>query len=221
MSQSLEIPRTPAQRDRRRAILRAAEKLFADGRFDEVHMEDVARAAGVGKGTLYRYFADKESLYAGVVAAGFDALQARLRSQAGDGDPEARLERTVHAVTEFLGRNRSLIRLLGRDEGEASKRREICQQWRQQRLGLVGAISEVLADGDGSGAFAVPHPRMAAQMLLGMVRSCLRGNDEALSCAQIVDEVVRVFLHGIAAPHNGSRLANVQGETVASRGPCE
>ncbi|NBT62453.1 MAG: TetR/AcrR family transcriptional regulator, partial [Planctomycetia bacterium] len=45
-------------------ILAAAEVMFASKRFHEVLMEDIAIGAGVGKGTIYRYFKNKEELYA-------------------------------------------------------------------------------------------------------------------------------------------------------------
>ena len=52
--------KTPAQAEK---ILGAAARLFATQRFHEARMEDIAAAAAVGKGTLYRYFGDKDQLY--------------------------------------------------------------------------------------------------------------------------------------------------------------
>ena len=86
---------TPAQEERRRAILAAAERLFAEGRFDEVLMDDVAAEAGVAKGTIYQYFADKESLYLTVLTEGFGELQRQLRDEVSSPDPEDRLEHPV------------------------------------------------------------------------------------------------------------------------------
>lgn len=191
---------TPAQHKRRQAILRAAEHLFAEGRFDEVLMEDVAREAGVGKGTLYRYFADKDSLYFAVVFEGFAALQRRLRAEADDGAPAVRLEHTVRAVVLFLSRNRFVFRLMGRDDGEGGRRREHWQQWKRQRSELVDAVAQVLRLGARQGVFEVPHLHTDAQILLGMVRSCLRFNEQGLTPDQIVAEVVRIFLRGVARP---------------------
>ena len=46
--------------ERRKQILEEAARLFSARRFDEVLMDDIAQGAGVAKGTLYTYFADKE-----------------------------------------------------------------------------------------------------------------------------------------------------------------
>jgi AcrR family transcriptional regulator len=43
-------------------VLEAAERLFRERGADDVSMDDVARAAGVGKGTLYRRFGDRSGL---------------------------------------------------------------------------------------------------------------------------------------------------------------
>ena len=49
--------------DKREAILRAAAGLFAHRGFSGTVMADIAVAAGVGKGTVYQYFANKEDLF--------------------------------------------------------------------------------------------------------------------------------------------------------------
>ncbi|MDA0334932.1 MAG: TetR/AcrR family transcriptional regulator [bacterium] len=132
---------TPAQRVRRQAILRAAEQLFAEGRFDAVLMEDVARQAGVGKGTLYRYFQDKESLYFAVIFAGFGALQEQMSREGAEVDSVGRLEKTVRALVHFFGRNRFMFRQMGRDAGASSNRREFCRQWQHHRSALLETIA--------------------------------------------------------------------------------
>src|SRR5690606_41898467 len=50
----------PRVRDKRSAILRAALELFAEGGVNGIPMPLVAEQAGVGTGTIYRYFASKE-----------------------------------------------------------------------------------------------------------------------------------------------------------------
>jgi len=52
---------------KRRQILDGAHKLFLDLGFDAASMGEIARAAGVSKGTLYVYFADKNRLFEAIV----------------------------------------------------------------------------------------------------------------------------------------------------------
>ena len=53
--------------ERRRSILDAALAEFAAHGFAGTRLDDVARRAGVAKGTLYLYFSDKEALFRGLV----------------------------------------------------------------------------------------------------------------------------------------------------------
>jgi AcrR family transcriptional regulator len=191
---------TPAQSRRREQILHAAGRQFARLRYDEVLMEDVAREAQVGKGTIYRYFADKEELYTAVVGEGFDRLLQQLRCADGERDPVVRLERVVAAIVGFLHRDRSALRLTGRDE-DGSPRRS-CQERRRRRAQLAEAVSGVLQQGAEAGLFDVRHPRADAHILLGIVRACLRFDGESLTPSQVTDETLRVFLRGVARdPH--------------------
>ncbi len=85
----LELLRTPPPKERadaarnRAAILDAAGRLFADHGVDAVSMDQVATAAGVGKGTLFRRFGDK----AGLAAALLDARERVLQEAVLHGPP--------------------------------------------------------------------------------------------------------------------------------------
>lgn len=66
----------PLRADARRnalAVIEAARTLFAENGVD-VPMEEVGRAAGVGKGTLYRHFPTRDHLFAAVSRARFERL---------------------------------------------------------------------------------------------------------------------------------------------------
>ena len=80
MSETVDIPRplrADARRNRERSI-RSARKVFArDG--VEAQMDDVARDAGVGVGTLYRHFPTKEALLVELVREKLTAFTAILR----------------------------------------------------------------------------------------------------------------------------------------------
>ena len=71
---SVRLMRADAQRYHD-AILTAAKALFAQAGTD-APLEDVARAAGVGKGTLYRRFPTREHLFAAILQERVDELDA-------------------------------------------------------------------------------------------------------------------------------------------------
>ena len=57
------MPARKSENGKRTQILRAATDVFSAREFHTVPVEDVATAAGVGKGTLYLYFPTKEQLF--------------------------------------------------------------------------------------------------------------------------------------------------------------
>ncbi|MEU7579053.1 TetR family transcriptional regulator [Streptomyces sp. NPDC041068] len=98
-------PLTERQEARRRRILHASAQLASRGGFDAVQMREVAEAAGVALGTLYRYFPSKVHL---LVATMQDQLQhmhttIRKRPPAGE-TPAERVAETLMRAFRALQR---------------------------------------------------------------------------------------------------------------------
>jgi len=189
--------------ERREQILASAARLFASRRYDEVLMDDIAREAGVAKGTLYGHFADKEELYFAVVFEGITRLNDQLEAQAAHqlATPEAKLREAVAAIVTFLHRNRFFFHLMAVEDGKSqSGRGQYRQRWHQERRRQMEVLEAVLRAGQESGVFRIEHLRTEAQILRGMVRSALHCHEEHLSVDQIVDTVMRIFLHGVRVP---------------------
>ena len=193
--------------DRKERILRSAGRLFSERRFDEVLIEDVAREAGVGKGTVYRYFSDKEELYFAFVFSGFAELKQQLSRDATQGlDPLEQLHAAIRSIVGFLSHNRFFFRLMTReDSSPGSRKKEYRERWKRERDNLVGVLAAVLEHGAKEEVLDVRHLRTEAQILLGMVRSTLRFNEENLSTDEIVEEITRVFLRGVQWPRSVER----------------
>lgn len=77
---------TPAGRKakRRQEILAAALAIFADDGFAAARLDDIARHAGVAKGTLYLYFNSKEALFEELLREAIKPMQGRLARIAAD-----------------------------------------------------------------------------------------------------------------------------------------
>jgi AcrR family transcriptional regulator len=98
--------RADARRNRER-ILAAAREVFAkEGR--EVQMPDVARAAGVGVGTLYRHFPAKEDLVRALVCDKVQATIDTAREALTRDDPREAIEWLVHQHAAKMAESRGL-----------------------------------------------------------------------------------------------------------------
>jgi AcrR family transcriptional regulator len=117
----LKLLRTPPRKERadaarnRAAVLRAAARLFAEHGVAEVSMDQVAAAAGVGKGTLFRRFGDKSGLAAALLDARERDLQEAILQgppPLGPGAPARdRLAAFADAYLSYLLEHLDLVRM--------------------------------------------------------------------------------------------------------------
>jgi AcrR family transcriptional regulator len=90
---------------KRRQIVEGARQIFLARGFDAASMNDIARAAGVSKGTLYVYFADKEHLFAAIVEQECSAhAEGVFDLDSADRDVEGALIRMGNAYVTYLCR---------------------------------------------------------------------------------------------------------------------
>ncbi len=80
---------------RRQRIVRAGLRALASSDYDQVKISEVARDAGVALGTVYRYFASKEHLFAAVFAEWQGAMKKKLEKDPLQGDTDAERLRDV------------------------------------------------------------------------------------------------------------------------------
>jgi AcrR family transcriptional regulator len=103
--------RADAQRNRQR-LLAAAEEVFVE-RGADASMEDVAKRAGVGIGTLYRRFPTRDALLAAAYSERFLSLAADSRERSTTLDPLAALRAYLHELVAQTTVYRGLATSLG------------------------------------------------------------------------------------------------------------
>lgn len=99
-------PRAPSQSKRERAVLERREAIVAAGLaefiakgFANTRLEDVAKRAGVGKGTIYLHFTDKEALFQELVRTALAPVAARLGGFAlNDGSVRSMMDHFVQML---------------------------------------------------------------------------------------------------------------------------
>ncbi|CAL9656318.1 MULTISPECIES: TetR/AcrR family transcriptional regulator [Streptomyces] len=99
--------RSDARRNRAR-LVEAATALFDEVGTDAASMNDIARRAGVGPGTLWRHFPDKDALTAEVVGRSLDGLAALAAELPGSPDDPDFLRQWVSALVRHITRYRGL-----------------------------------------------------------------------------------------------------------------
>lgn len=177
-------PRKDAARNRE-AVLAAADALFArSGSPEDVTMVDIAAAAGVGKGTLFRAFGDRAGLLRALFEARLEPLREAVESgppPLGPGaSPERRVPALLDAVLCFKLDNRRLALALEESGSSSPYQAEHYERWHgllrsvlEQIPGLVDAdftahvlLAAVRADlvEHLAGREGVPRETMRAQL---------------------------------------------------------
>ena len=176
MAQSARRGRLPtAEREARRdEILDAAEAELVDNGYDGTTMLAVARRAGASKETLYRWFGDREGLWAAVVArnaAESAAAVEHLVAPTVDGgrgdldDHRTVLTTFATALLSLLTGPRSVA--LNRAAMTSPELAEVLLAGGRHTVGPL--VEELLAALDERGDIAVPDPATAFQVLYGLV----------------------------------------------------
>jgi AcrR family transcriptional regulator len=161
--------------DKKQRIIQAAEQLFRSHRFHEITLDEIAREADVGKGTIYLYFSDKEDLIFQAAVAGFDEMCGLLRQNVGEGVSfRDGLLRMCETISAFFKKRRPLFRII-LSEGERAMESTgtgLRQRWQQRRKTMTEAVAAVIARGVASGEIRrdIP-PEILAEYLLGMLRT--------------------------------------------------
>ncbi len=160
--------RTRSDAVRNRAvILAAAERLFAetaDG--PGLSTDEIAAAAGVGKGTVFRAFGDRAGLLRAVYEARFATLRpALLGDEAGGAAPRERVRALLEGITRAKIDNRQLM--LALEDAGGQRKTETLFETPQYRW-AHSALKELLEQ--------CPHgvdPALTAHVLLSAVRADL------------------------------------------------
>ena len=93
-------------------ILKAAERVFAAKGFHAASIEEIARNAEYGTGTVYLYFKDKQSLYIELFEQKIREFSASIKKRVqGVNDPLEGLRRLIHARLEYFEHNRAFFQV--------------------------------------------------------------------------------------------------------------
>jgi AcrR family transcriptional regulator len=181
---------------KRTEILKAASDVFARKAFHEVRTDEIAEEAGVGKGTLYRYFPTKDDLFYASVLAGFDELDRVLESLRTRDDPPAEtVAQLAREVLRIFWSRPSFYMILHSDPRRFRLRE---REMRRRRDGLVRFVRETVARGAARGDFRAVDPRIAAEMFLGMVRGAIFHRTASDTPAALVKTLTGTFVNGIS-----------------------
>ena len=180
--------------DKELAILEAASRVFAQRPFHEVLIDDIAADAGIGKGTIYRYFETKDDLYFNAVLHVLDTLTSAIDATLRDDMSTARsLEAIATVILAHFWNRRKMIEFFQREEHFATRHEELASR----REGFLRIIQGAILSGIERRELRGIDARIGANLFLGMVRSVnlFHAADDRLE--DLVAQLMSVFLSGV------------------------
>ena len=193
-------------KERKRAeILEAAMAVFASKGFHRAKMEEVAAAAGIGKGTIYEYFTSKPQL--------LQSLHGHMLGKLKDyyGEKLKGIEEPPDILRHFLAAALASFREwepffyvfcdVWAEAGRAGQQNLLRMQLREAYQSSIDDLTRVVEAGVAGGFFRCEQPRLAAEHIL----ACVDGlalhwlyDQEAFDLDKMTESLTRTVLRSLS-----------------------
>ena len=187
------------------SLLAVAVAVFTERGYDGTSMEDLARASGLSKSSLYHHIDSKEQLLRLALERAVEPLFAVTREPgAVRGRAIDRLEHVVRREVEVLADRLPYVTLLLRVHGNTEAERWALERRREFDRFVAGLVREAAADGDVQ---ADLDPAVVTRLLFGMINSLVEwyrpdgaasgARHTRMAPADLAGSVVRLSFDGL------------------------
>lgn len=192
---------------RREDFLNAAEELFAEKGYHSTTMEDIAREAGYGTGTIYLYFKKKEELYDALFERNLsDHAQFIDERVKAEPHPRDKIRALIRARIDFFDQHKRFFRILLAEwsTGGSTLNRKTHQRMETMYKEHLNFVTQLLFNAMRAGAIRKIDPEHLATAMSGMISFLLaewikKQSKEPID--QIEDFVMDLIMKGLEKPH--------------------
>jgi len=158
------------RKSKRKAIIYSALEIFERDGFHKAKVEEIAKRANVGKGTIYEYFDSKKDLFYQMVKSIIEIYFGELEKAAQeDIDPITKFERLIKLQLKTMEEHGNLVHVIQVEaikNGMGKDFKEIFIEFRRKQIDL---IEKVIQEGIESKMFKKVDTFMAALLFIGGV----------------------------------------------------
>jgi AcrR family transcriptional regulator len=165
--------RSIAEQDKRKRILDAAVRVFAEHGYHGARVGDIAKDAGVAHGLLYHYFASKDDVLRTIFVENWGELIARFRAvEEADEPAEAKLEGIAKILLRTWRNDPALVTVMVREVARSQLLQEQVHDVRE----AFTILQRVIEEGQSTGAFRRDlDARLASWVVYGGLEEVLTG----------------------------------------------
>jgi TetR/AcrR family fatty acid metabolism transcriptional regulator len=151
-------------------ILSSAIEVLSSKEYHKCPIDEIAKRADIGKGTVYLYFKSKEELYYSILFKLIDEMKEIVEAvRLGDGEPSNKITELLVQMRSFL-KTHAHIFMIAKAETGLDKGRM------HRKLGkihdaLLISISRIIEEGIGKGVFKKYPPVLIGAMFFSMLHT--------------------------------------------------
>ncbi len=162
-----------AHREKRKLILDAAIRVFAEHGYHGARVGDIAEDAGVAHGLLYHYFASKDDVLRTIFTENWGELIVRFRAvEAADEPAPEKLEGIAKILLRTWRNDPGLVTVMVREVARSQQLRDLVDDVREAFV----IVQRVIEEGQTTGAFRRDlDARLASWLFYGGLEEVLTG----------------------------------------------
>jgi len=191
---------------RRADIVSAAEKVFAARGFYGSTMDEIAKRAEFGTGSLYKYFQGKKDLYFSLIDEKVEEITRLVRAELErDLPPVERIASALNLQLAFIERNRDFFKIYisERNRFEWTMKDELGKGVHEKFMAYIDSLGEVMGQGIEGGQLKEMDPRDMAHGFVGIVNSFVFEwilSPRAYSLVSKGPTIMNIFFEGVRGP---------------------
>ena len=191
----------PADSSRDR-ILQAAQRLFARQGFDGTTTRDLAQAAGVAEGTLFRHFSNKKAILVEVATQGWIEILTDLLTELSEMGSYKAVAQVMQRRMWNFQKNADLMRVCFM---EAQFHPDLRDRVQSEVIAKMTDVAEAFFQtAMERGIYRPMNPRLVAQVFLGMFaisgfshNTLMEPNASPQDMKEMAEGLAEIFLNGV------------------------
>jgi TetR/AcrR family transcriptional regulator, cholesterol catabolism regulator len=190
-------PLTQTEIDRRRhGIFQSSVALILKQGFHDTSMQEIAKAAGIGKSTIYDYFSTKDDVLLFVFEEELELLQRQAEALASQDIPaQEKLRNILEAQLSFLINNKNFFMEISVQVMQLGKSGQ--QRIMKKRYAYQDLLRSILEQGIREDAFRKINTRLAARTLIELIEMLVYTTRPTGSPQEMLADILEIFMNGI------------------------
>lgn len=200
---------TSTEAETQTRILQAAQKLFARRGYDGTTTKDLAQAAGVAEGTIFRHFENKKAILVEVATQGWVEILTDLLTELSEMASYKAIAQVMRKRMLNLHQNADLLRVCFMEaQFHPDLREQIQSDVIVKMTDVAEAFFQTAMD---QGIYRRMNPRIVAQIFLGMFTiagfsrdTILPGDASPQAMLEMAEGMADIFLNGVLTSGSSS-----------------